>query len=150
QAVVERVLACEKRDDGRSWNVAAEIGHEMAQVVFFFRADRAVGEKHVRPMLSQPAYGMIRVDPRIHARRRGELRPRWPELRADQLSARPQPFQKRRHPAYTPRMFGALARLPSVPLAPEPTPVEELTRLRAALGGGPRLLVKRDDAIGFA
>ena len=31
-----------------------------------------------------------------------------------------------------------------------PTPVEEMTRLRGALGGGPRLLVKRDDAIGFA
>jgi D-cysteine desulfhydrase family pyridoxal phosphate-dependent enzyme len=40
--------------------------------------------------------------------------------------------------------------LPSVPLAPYPTPVEELTRLRQALGGGPRLLIKRDDAIGFA
>ncbi len=47
-------------------------------------------------------------------------------------------------------MLGSLASLPFVPFAPAPTPVEELTRLRAALGGGPRLLVKRDDAIGFA
>lgn len=47
-------------------------------------------------------------------------------------------------------MFGALASLPSIPLAPEPTPVEELTRLRSTLGRGPRLLVKRDDTIGFA
>ena len=47
-------------------------------------------------------------------------------------------------------MFGALASLPSVPFAPEPTAVEEMPRLRAALGTGPRLLVKRDDAIGFA
>jgi 1-aminocyclopropane-1-carboxylate deaminase/D-cysteine desulfhydrase-like pyridoxal-dependent ACC family enzyme len=47
-------------------------------------------------------------------------------------------------------VFGALASLPSIPFAPEPTPVEELTRLRTALGRGPRLLVKRDDAIGFA
>jgi hypothetical protein len=47
-------------------------------------------------------------------------------------------------------MFGALASLPSVPLAPEPSPVEELSRLRRALGRAPRLLVKRDDAIGFA
>ena len=39
---------------------------------------------------------------------------------------------------------------PSLPLAPYVTPVEELTRLREALGGGPRLLVKRDDAIPFA
>ena len=42
------------------------------------------------------------------------------------------------------------AALPSVPLADHPTPVEDLARLRAALGGGPRLLIKRDDAIGFA
>jgi 1-aminocyclopropane-1-carboxylate deaminase/D-cysteine desulfhydrase-like pyridoxal-dependent ACC family enzyme len=47
-------------------------------------------------------------------------------------------------------MFGALRSLPSIPLGPGPTPVEELPRLRAALGGGPRLLVKRDDAIAFA
>lgn len=40
--------------------------------------------------------------------------------------------------------------LPSIALAPDPTPVEELHRLREALGGGPRLLIKRDDAIGFA
>src|SRR6185437_969046 len=30
-----------------------------------------------------------------------------------------------------------------------PTPVEPMDRLRAALGAGPRLLVKRDDAIPF-
>src|SRR6476660_6669783 len=47
-------------------------------------------------------------------------------------------------------MFGALGSLPSISLADAPTPVEELTRLRPALGGGPRLLVKRDDAIAFA
>jgi 1-aminocyclopropane-1-carboxylate deaminase/D-cysteine desulfhydrase-like pyridoxal-dependent ACC family enzyme len=40
--------------------------------------------------------------------------------------------------------------LPSLPLAPYVSPVEELPRLRQALGGGPRLLVKRDDAIPFA
>jgi 1-aminocyclopropane-1-carboxylate deaminase/D-cysteine desulfhydrase-like pyridoxal-dependent ACC family enzyme len=47
-------------------------------------------------------------------------------------------------------MFGALRSLPSVPFAPAPSPVDELAHLRAALGGGPRLLVKRDDAIAFA
>jgi D-cysteine desulfhydrase family pyridoxal phosphate-dependent enzyme len=45
---------------------------------------------------------------------------------------------------------GAAITLPSVPLAPYPTPVEEMPRLRVAVGGGPRLLVKRDDTIGFA
>ncbi|PYR58602.1 MAG: D-cysteine desulfhydrase family protein, partial [Acidobacteria bacterium] len=45
----------------------------------------------------------------------------------------------------------ALARVPSLPLAPQPTPVEPMRRLAAAIvaGGGPRLLVKRDDAIAF-
>lgn len=47
-------------------------------------------------------------------------------------------------------MFARLSSVPIVPLAPEPTPVEELSRLRAALDAGPRLLVKRDDAIRFA
>jgi 1-aminocyclopropane-1-carboxylate deaminase/D-cysteine desulfhydrase-like pyridoxal-dependent ACC family enzyme len=47
-------------------------------------------------------------------------------------------------------MFGTLASLPSVAFSAAPTAVEELTRLRAAVGGGPRLLVKRDDAIAFA
>jgi L-cysteate sulfo-lyase len=50
-------------------------------------------------------------------------------------------------------MIGAalerLRALPSTTLFPAPTPVEPLTRLRGALGGGPRLLVKRDDAIPF-
>lgn len=43
-----------------------------------------------------------------------------------------------------------LAAIPPVGLLRSPTPVEEMTRLRSALGGGPRLLVKRDDAIPFA
>jgi 1-aminocyclopropane-1-carboxylate deaminase/D-cysteine desulfhydrase-like pyridoxal-dependent ACC family enzyme len=42
-----------------------------------------------------------------------------------------------------------LADVPAIELARAPTPVEEMSRLRAALGGGPRLLVKRDDAIPF-
>jgi D-cysteine desulfhydrase family pyridoxal phosphate-dependent enzyme len=43
----------------------------------------------------------------------------------------------------------ALARVPMLPLAGAPTPIEPLRRLTAALGGGPRLFVKRDDAIAF-
>jgi len=42
-----------------------------------------------------------------------------------------------------------LRALPSTPLFTSPTPVEQLSRLRDALGGGPRLIVKRDDAIPF-
>lgn len=44
----------------------------------------------------------------------------------------------------------ALAGIPSLILAPLPTPIEPMDRLSVRLGGGPRLLVKRDDAIGFA
>lgn len=47
-------------------------------------------------------------------------------------------------------MTPALRPLAAIPLYSAPTPVEELSRLRAALGEGPRLLVKRDDTIGFA
>lgn len=43
----------------------------------------------------------------------------------------------------------ALARLPSLALGDLPSPIEPMDRLRQALGGGPRLLVKRDDAIPF-
>jgi L-cysteate sulfo-lyase len=42
-----------------------------------------------------------------------------------------------------------LRALPSLDLWRGPSPVQELTRLRAALGGGPHLLIKRDDAIPF-
>jgi len=42
-----------------------------------------------------------------------------------------------------------LATLPRLSLATAPTPVEDLARLRHALGGGPTLLVKRDDAMAF-
>jgi D-cysteine desulfhydrase len=43
-----------------------------------------------------------------------------------------------------------LSHFASLPLVGAPTPVEALPRLSALLGGGPRLLVKRDDAIPFA
>lgn len=43
----------------------------------------------------------------------------------------------------------ALARFPSLPLVPSPTLIEPMPRLASVLGGGPRLLIKRDDAIAF-
>jgi 1-aminocyclopropane-1-carboxylate deaminase/D-cysteine desulfhydrase-like pyridoxal-dependent ACC family enzyme len=49
-----------------------------------------------------------------------------------------------------PSALDALRGFPALALAPYPTPVDEAARLRAALGGGPRLLIKRDDAIAFA
>lgn len=59
-------------------------------------------------------------------------------------------------PEYTiPRMvdcagaLGRLAAVPSLDLWTPPSPIHDLPRLGAALGGGLRLLVKRDDAIPF-
>ena len=43
----------------------------------------------------------------------------------------------------------ALGRFPSLPLVGPPTLIEPMPRLREVLGGGPRLLIKRDDAIAF-
>jgi len=43
----------------------------------------------------------------------------------------------------------AFARFPSLPFLPGPTIVEPMPRLSELLGGGPRLLIKRDDAIPF-
>lgn len=43
----------------------------------------------------------------------------------------------------------ALAAFPTLPIVPAPSIIEPLSRLSEALGGGPRLLIKRDDAIPF-
>ncbi|MGE5198406.1 MAG: 1-aminocyclopropane-1-carboxylate deaminase/D-cysteine desulfhydrase [Rhodospirillaceae bacterium] len=48
-----------------------------------------------------------------------------------------------------PAALDRLAAIPALDLWTPPSPVHDLERLRAALGGGPRLLVKRDDAIPF-
>ena len=43
-----------------------------------------------------------------------------------------------------------LSTIPTLMLVSLPTPVFAMSRLSSVLGGGPRLLVKRDDTIGFA
>lgn len=50
-----------------------------------------------------------------------------------------------------PQTETALAKMKKIPrlnMGFYPTPVEEMTRLREAIGGGPRLLIKRDDYTG--
>jgi len=42
-----------------------------------------------------------------------------------------------------------LSRFPALPLVAAPSPIEPLPRLSDVLGGGPRLFIKRDDAIAF-
>jgi D-cysteine desulfhydrase family pyridoxal phosphate-dependent enzyme len=49
----------------------------------------------------------------------------------------------------TAELRAVLARFPSLPIVGGPTLVEPLPRLSALLGGGPRLFIKRDDAIPF-
>jgi len=48
-----------------------------------------------------------------------------------------------------PAALERLAAIPALDLWTPPSPIHDLSRLGAALGGGPRLLVKRDDAIPF-
>ena len=48
------------------------------------------------------------------------------------------------------KTMGLTGHLPRVSLAHLPTPVETLSRLCQALGGGPRVLIKRDDETGLA
>jgi L-cysteate sulfo-lyase len=46
--------------------------------------------------------------------------------------------------------LATLMAMPAISLAPHPTPIDEMTRLAAALGpGAPRLFVKRDDLLSF-
>jgi 1-aminocyclopropane-1-carboxylate deaminase/D-cysteine desulfhydrase-like pyridoxal-dependent ACC family enzyme len=53
------------------------------------------------------------------------------------------------HPEHSEGALRRLSEIQSLSLLPAPTPIEEMSRLRDALGGGPRLFVKRDDAIPF-
>ncbi len=65
---------------------------------------------------------------------------------------RPITFSVRQMPESIPGARAAVERLrtyPALPLVTTPTPIHEMPGLRAALGGGPRLLVKRDDTIPF-
>src|SRR5215213_4426277 len=51
-------------------------------------------------------------------------------------------------PLSTAELRQRIARLPRIPLAHLPTPLEELPRFSKALGG-PRILIKRDDCTGL-
>src|SRR5881628_2500582 len=49
----------------------------------------------------------------------------------------------------TDELRATIARFPTLPLVGAPTPLEPMPRLSALLGRGPRLFIKRDDAIPF-
>ena len=83
EAEVERVLGGEERDDTRAIDVGPEVGDEVAQVVFFLRADGAVGEAHEGVAPRQRPDRVVGVDPRAHAGVQIELRARRAQLRGD-------------------------------------------------------------------
>ena len=94
EAVLRRVLAREEGDDVRSRHVAAKVDDEMPEVVLFLHPDGAVGEEHERAVARQPAHGVVRVDPGVHARCRLELGTRRTQLGRDDARVPFQPFDQ--------------------------------------------------------
>ena len=87
QAVLERMLRRDERHDALARHVVAEIDHEMAEVVFFLGAHRAVREHDERALPRETADRVIRIDPRVHAFARRQLRARRPQLRREHRAA---------------------------------------------------------------
>src|SRR4029079_7131089 len=97
EAVVERMLAGQKRHDARAWHVGAEVDDEVSKIVFFSGSNGAVGKKHERAAACQAADCMIGIDPRIAAGGGLEFRPWRPELRGDNARTRSQLIDKSGH-----------------------------------------------------
>jgi len=97
ETVIDRMLARQERHDTGSRDVDAEIDDQMPQVVFFFRPDGAVGEKHKGTGAREAAHGVIRIDPRVAARRRLQLGARWAQLGGNDASTGSQLVEKCRH-----------------------------------------------------
>jgi hypothetical protein len=97
EAVVERVLARQERDDARPRNVTAKIDHEVAEIVFFLRPDRAVGQEDERACAGEAPDRVIRIDPGVHAGRGFELGARRPQFRGDHRLPRAQVVEKGLH-----------------------------------------------------
>src|SRR2546425_13366495 len=89
ETVLERMLRCQDRNNVLARDIPTEIDDEVPEIVFFLRADRAIGQKNERALTREAADGMIRVNPGVHAFPRFELRARRPELSAKNRSSRP-------------------------------------------------------------
>jgi hypothetical protein len=94
EAVLERMLGCQDRHDALAGNVASKICDQMAQVVLFRRSDGAVGQEDERALAREPAHGVVRVYPRVHALPHRELRARRAQLRREHAAAGPQRRQE--------------------------------------------------------
>ena len=77
----------QKRHDPLARHVVPEVGHQVAQVVFFLRADGAVGQEDIGALPRQPLDGVIGVDPRVHALGGGKLRARRPQFGREHRAA---------------------------------------------------------------
>ena len=72
---LERMLGGEKRHDLVPGHGVAEIGHEMAEVVFLLRADGVIGDHDADVVACQRLDRVVGIDPRVHSLCRFELRP---------------------------------------------------------------------------
>jgi hypothetical protein len=99
ETVFERVLRREERDDARSRHVAPHVADEVAKVVLLLETHGAVGQEHECPIPREAFHGVVRVNPGIHARGRGQLRPWRPELRGDDRRGGFQTFEQSGHAA---------------------------------------------------
>src|SRR6187401_2404142 len=77
---IERVLTGEERRHQVARQLAAKVGAQVPEVVFFRCADGAVREKRRNAMSAQTTDLMVTVDPRIHALHRSELGSRRAKL----------------------------------------------------------------------
>jgi hypothetical protein len=75
QAEVERVFGREKWHDTIPRHVGSEIDDQVAEIVFFARANGAVREEDERAVTDESPHGMMRVDPRVASRCGVQLRP---------------------------------------------------------------------------
>ena len=95
EAIVERMLGREKRNDPITRDILTQIVHEVPQVVFFLRADSAVGEKDLDVQPCQAADRMVHVNPRIHAFDRSQLCSGRPQLRRNHVAVAAKSVEKR-------------------------------------------------------
>ena len=97
ETVLERMLRRQERRDARARDGAAEVVDEMAEVVLFLEPDGAIREEDVRAVAREVLDRVIGINPRVHARRGRQFRPRGAKLGRDDGRAGPQTVEKIGH-----------------------------------------------------
>ena len=90
EAILERVLGGHEGHDALARDVVSEVGHEVTQIVFFVRANGAVGQEHERALTREALDRVIRVNPGVHAFASGEFGARRPQLSCEDGRSRAQ------------------------------------------------------------